>query len=106
MACFVFVLGTYENMALIYRISRQAAIVSKAFDYVANPKILAEFFWRLVHPKHQPESTDSTYIRRIVGSDNTISRTSDEDKRRMAELLCHHHHYTAEEATAEVEHSC
>ncbi|KIM76817.1 hypothetical protein PILCRDRAFT_91444 [Piloderma croceum F 1598] len=105
MACFVFVLGIYGNMARIYCFSRQAAIVSKAFDYVANPKILAELFWRLVHPKHQPDSANCTFIRRIVSSDNTISRTSDEDKRRMAELLCHHHHYTAEEAAAEVEHS-
>ncbi|KIM71706.1 hypothetical protein PILCRDRAFT_830179 [Piloderma croceum F 1598] len=105
MACFVFVLGIYGDIARIYRFSRRAIVVSEPFNYIANPKIFAKFFWRLVHPTHQPESTDSIITKRIVGSDNTIFRTSDEDKTRMAKFLCQYHQYTAENAAAEVENS-
>jgi len=44
MACFVFVLGLYGKKARIYRCTRRAIIVSKAFNYITNPNILAEFF--------------------------------------------------------------
>lgn len=72
MSLFVFVVGIYGHSARIYRFDHAGAIVSCSFNYVTDPQLLGQFYWRLVHPI--VDSTPSIHNRFIVGSDTTVKR--------------------------------
>ncbi|KZT68574.1 hypothetical protein DAEQUDRAFT_692221 [Daedalea quercina L-15889] len=46
-----FVVGIYGKEARIFRVDRAGAICSKRFNYVEEPEVLREFFWRFFRPK-------------------------------------------------------
>ncbi|CCM06122.1 uncharacterized protein FIBRA_08371 [Fibroporia radiculosa] len=79
---FVFAVGLYGNIARIYRFDHAAAVVSQAFNYVENPEILHEFFWRFANPINPACG--------VVGDDPTISMPSHED-RALAKRLFEKH---------------
>ena len=72
MSLFVFVVGIYGHSVRIYRFDHAGAIVSCSFNYVTDPQLLGQFYWRLVHPI--VDSTPSIHNRFIVGSDTTVKR--------------------------------
>ncbi|KAI0323492.1 hypothetical protein GY45DRAFT_626972 [Cubamyces sp. BRFM 1775] len=46
--------------ARLIRWDRSGAIVTEAFDYVANPELLCEFFWRFAHLSDEQRGYDMT----------------------------------------------
>lgn len=93
LSCFVFVIGIYGNCARIFRFDRSGLIISKAFEYTSSPDILAEFFWRLVHPAIDKcsRNTMPSKVGRVVGSDPTISRPTKAEAQLMAERIQNNH---------------
>lgn len=75
---YAFAVGMYGNMARIYRFDHAAAVVSEPFNYVENPEILHEFFWRFVNP------VDSACA--VVGDDPTIGYPTEEDRAKAQRL--------------------
>lgn len=92
LSCFVFVVGIYGNTARIFRFDRSGVIISKAFEYVSSPHILAEFFWRLVHPTNKtPGYATNSQTGRLVGSDLTVSRPTETEAKLMAGRIRRYH---------------
>ncbi|KAF7966676.1 hypothetical protein HWV62_37506 [Athelia sp. TMB] len=91
-SCFVFVIGIYGNFARIFRFDRAGVIISKAFDYGSRAQILAEFFWRLVHPIDQSLGNPlPSEVDRLVGSDPTISRPTKAEAQFMSVRIHKYH---------------
>ncbi|KAF7968049.1 hypothetical protein HWV62_32116 [Athelia sp. TMB] len=92
LSCFVFVIGIYGSFARIFRFDRAGVIISNAFDYGSRAQILAEFFWRLVHPIKQSFSNPMpSEVPCLVGSDPTVSRPTKAEAQVMSERIHKYH---------------
>ncbi|KAF8157872.1 hypothetical protein B0H34DRAFT_620672, partial [Crassisporium funariophilum] len=56
----VFSVSICANTALFIRWDRCGAVVSKHFDYLKYPKLLANFFWRYLHLDAHQQGYNST----------------------------------------------
>ncbi|KAI0326080.1 hypothetical protein GY45DRAFT_1329415 [Cubamyces sp. BRFM 1775] len=57
---FCFSVSVSGSSARLVRWDRCGAIVSEAFDYVAKPELLCEFFWRFAHLSDEQRGYDMT----------------------------------------------
>lgn len=57
---FLFQLILVQNFARFIRWDHSGAIVSERFDYIAQPQLLAEFFWYFAHMDDEERGFDST----------------------------------------------
>ncbi|KAI0079069.1 hypothetical protein K474DRAFT_725682 [Panus rudis PR-1116 ss-1] len=59
---FIFVLCVFGRHVRLLRVDRAGIVVSDAGDYVSNPRIIAEFFWRYNHLSTGERGFDPTAV--------------------------------------------
>ncbi|KAI0663990.1 hypothetical protein C8Q70DRAFT_213186 [Cubamyces menziesii] len=70
---FCFSVSVSGCWARLIRWDRSGAIVSEAFDYVANPELLCEFFWRFAHLSDEQRGYDTT-VQPATSAEETLFR--------------------------------
>ncbi|KAH9889372.1 hypothetical protein C8Q73DRAFT_707317 [Cubamyces lactineus] len=75
---FCFSVSVSGCSARLIRWDRAGAIVSEAFDYVSNPELLCEFFWRFAHLTDEERGYDMT-VQPATSAEDTVFRKAIEE---------------------------
>ncbi|KAI0069403.1 hypothetical protein K474DRAFT_1610513, partial [Panus rudis PR-1116 ss-1] len=73
------------------RIDRSGAVVSEATNYVENPRILAEFFWRYSHLSSVERGFDPTVVPASVEEREFLARAVTQYLRTVGEHTARYH---------------
>lgn len=73
-----FVIGIYGRKARIFRFDHATAVVSPAFDYQTEPRLLRRFLWRFVHPVGK---------KKFIGEDDYLDDPVSEDIEEAKRLI-------------------